>query len=102
MNLHHLYFNHHLLAKGSSLLKEYPEYRRITQYACLCTPLAKKGETLVEVIILYVFYLLSVKFVVSIILPVISPYFLFLQVVNEGEGEGEGWGESWGRVRGGN
>ena len=46
-------------------------------------PLAKKGETLVEVTILFVFYLLSVKFVVSIILPVISPYFLFLQVVND-------------------
>ena len=43
----------------------------------------RKKVTLVEVIILYVFYLLSVKFVVSIILPVISPYFLFLQVVND-------------------
>ena len=43
----------------------------------------RKKVTLVEVIILYVFYLLSVKFVVSIILPVISPHFLFLQVVND-------------------
>ena len=44
----------------------------------------KTGNTLVVEILLYVFYLLSVKFVVPIILPVVSPYFFLSQVVDDG------------------
>ena len=43
----------------------------------------KTGNTLVVEILLYVFYLLSVKFVVPIILPVVSPYFFLPQVVDD-------------------